>query len=64
MILLIMFILQWNARSLLSNGQDFKQFIDSRSVKPDIMCIQETWLKPRFDFVLNNYIVIRRDREH
>lgn len=63
MILFIMLILQWNARSLLANGQDFKQFIDSRSVKPDVMCIQETWLKPRFDFVLSNFIIIRRDRE-
>lgn len=63
MIIFIVFILQWNARSLLSNGQDFKQFIDNKNVKPDIMCIQETWLKPRFDFVLNNYVVIRRDRE-
>lgn len=32
-------------------------------MEPDIICIQETWLKPRFDFVLTNYVGIRRDRE-
>lgn len=38
MIILIMLFLQWNARSLLANGQDFKQFMFSRREKPDIMC--------------------------
>lgn len=57
-----MLILQWNARSLLANGQDFKQFIDSRKEKPDVVCIQETWLKPSLDFVLYDYVAVRCDR--
>lgn len=60
---MITLLLHWNDRSLMANGQDFKKFIDSRSVKPDIICVQETWLKPNLDFVLNDYVVIRRDRE-
>ncbi len=44
-IILIMLILQWNARSLLANGQDFKQFIASRRELPEVICVQETWLK-------------------
>lgn len=46
-------ILQWNARSLLSNGQDFKQFIYNQTEKPGIICIQETWLKPFFGLYLD-----------
>lgn len=57
-----MIILQWNARSLLSNGQEFKKFVEDMIVKPDVICIQETWFQPRFDFVLFDYIIVRRDR--
>lgn len=58
-----MLILQWNARSLIANGQDFKQFIYSQKIKPDVMCIQESWLKPNLDFVRRGYVAVRRDRE-
>lgn len=62
LIILIMLILQWNARSLIANGQDFKQFIGTREEKPEVVCVQETWLKPNLDFVLSGYIAIRQDR--
>ena len=62
LILIMVIILQWNARSLLANGQEFKQFIKEMATKPDIVCVQETWLKPRLDFVVHGYTVIRRDR--
>lgn len=58
-----MLILQWNARSLIANGQDFKQFIYSRKEKPDLLCIQESWLKPNLDFIIKGYVAIRRDRK-
>lgn len=61
-LILIILILQWNARSLIANGQDFKQFIVSRGEKPDIVCVQESWLKPNLDFVLHGYVTVRRDR--
>lgn len=61
-LILIMLILQWNARSLLANGQDFKQFVGSRVEKPEIVCIQETWLRPQLDFVLYDYVAVRYDR--
>lgn len=35
-------ILQWNARSLVANGQELKHFIEEQAVKPNIICIQET----------------------
>lgn len=41
--LMVLSILQWNARSLIANGQELKQFIEESPVKPDIICVQETW---------------------
>lgn len=48
-------ILQWNARSLIANGQEFEGFIGDYSRTPYILCIQETWLKPMLDFVIRRY---------
>ena len=62
LILIMVIILQWNARSLLANGQEFKHFIKEMAEKPDVMCVQETWLKPNLDFVVHGYTVIRKDR--
>jgi len=55
-------ILQWNARSLIANGQELKQHIKEQSVKPNIICIQESWLKPSIDFTLYGYTAVRKDR--
>lgn len=55
-------ILQWNARSLIANGQEFKKLIRDFEVKPDFLCVQETWLKPHLDFVVPGYICLRKDR--
>lgn len=63
MIILIMLLLQWDGRSLLSNGQDFKQFIASREEKADVASIQVSWLKPNLDFGLSGYIAIRKNRK-
>lgn len=55
-------ILQWNARSLIANGQELKHFIEEQAVKPNIICIQETWLKPSLDFIIHGYVSVRKDR--
>ena len=55
-------ILQWNARSLIANGQELKRFVDEFKDKPELLCIQETWLKPCLDFVIPGYESIRKDR--
>lgn len=62
-LILIMLVLQWNARSLLSNGQEFKGFLEGLENIPDVICVEETWLKPNLDFVIQGYVCIRRDRE-
>uniref|UniRef100_A0A3B1IE94 Reverse transcriptase domain-containing protein n=1 Tax=Astyanax mexicanus TaxID=7994 RepID=A0A3B1IE94_ASTMX len=55
-------LLQWNARSLIANGLDFKQYINSSNERPSVICVQETWLNPRLDFRIQGYEVVRRDR--
>lgn len=59
----MLIVLQWNARSLISNGQEFKKFISDMGNKPHIICIQETWLKPQLDFVIQGYTAFRNDRK-
>lgn len=56
-------ILQWNALSIFSNGQEFKKYIEQRSEKQDVICVQETWLRPHLDFILHGYVAVCRDRE-
>jgi len=63
MVLSVLILLQWNARSLVSNGQEFKKYIDKLEEKPDVICIHETWLKSQLDFFIKGYNAIRRDRE-
>ena len=64
-ILCIMFyIMQWNARSLIANGQELKHMLDGLEDKPEIICIEETWLTPRFDFKIPGYKCERKDREN
>lgn len=52
LILIVALLLQWNASSLLANSQEFKYFIEQMFVKPDVICVQETWLRPTLDYVL------------
>lgn len=55
--------LQWNARSLLANGQEFKKYVDELPIKPDVICVQETWLKSNLEFRIVGYSSVRSDRE-
>ena len=59
---MVLTIMQWNARSLIANGQEFKKFIINQESSPDIICVQETWLKPQLHFLIHGYISIRKDR--
>ena len=55
-------ILQWNARSILRNLGEFQKTVDE--VKPKVICLTETWLKPNIGFSLRDYDVFRKDREN
>ena len=62
LVLVMISILQWNARSMLANGQEFKKYVDELPSKPEVICAQETWLKPSLDFRIVGYVAVRRDR--
>lgn len=47
----------------MANGLEFKGYVNQMKEKPDVICIQESWLKPGLDFVLKGYSAVRRDRE-
>ena len=61
-LIMVFLLLQWNARSLIANGQVFKSFIEEAEDRPDIVCIQETWLRPHLDFIIPGYESVRSDR--
>lgn len=52
---------QWNTRSLIANGQEFKKYIDHLKERSNVICIQERWLKPQLDFITKGYTAVRRD---
>ena len=60
-LLITMLILQWNARSLIANGQEFKQYIYSQREQPDLLCIQQSWLKPNLDFIINGCVTFVKE---
>lgn len=57
---LIRAILHWNARSLTANGQELQKIVEAFKETPDIICIQETWLKPCLDFSIPGYGYVNR----
>lgn len=56
-------VFQSNARSLIANGQEFKHFIEELYIKPNVICVQETWLKCRLEYVLQGYNVVHHERK-
>lgn len=43
---IIMFwVLQWNARSLVRNGQELKKFVDRFENKPEVICVAAAMLR-------------------
>lgn len=54
-------ILQWNIRSALSNYTD--AIMIANQEKPDIIMLNETWLKNKDSLRIKNYQTIRQDRQ-
>ena len=52
-------IVQWNANGLRSKAE-FQQFLYENNI--DIACIQDTNFKPSFDYQINGYTTLRKDR--
>lgn len=58
-LLMVLILLQSNARSLIANGQEFKKYVDNLGEKPNVMHLQEPWLKPLMDFIIKGYEAVR-----
>ena len=53
-------ILQWNANGLLSHSHEFRQYLTAQNF--EVVCVQETFLKPGKVFCPPGYSCIRNDR--
>src|SRR5580692_6781056 len=55
--------MQWNACSILAHLGELKTYLSSCKCLPEIICLQETWLKDNKQFSLKGYEIVRRDRK-
>jgi len=56
-------IMQWNCNGISAHNEEFKNHIAKNPFKYDIICLQETFLKPSKAFSIPGYSVVRQDRE-
>ena len=54
-------ILHWNARGIRAHTEELKKYIIENG-SPDVICLQETFLKPTHAFTFNGYSIERKDR--
>jgi len=55
-------ILQWNCNGFLPKLNEFKQHIAVSENSYDVICLQETFLKPDKNFTITGYNIVRKDR--
>lgn len=55
-------ILNWNCNGLSPKINEFKQYTANNQNSYDIICLQETFLKPDKNFTLDGYSIVRQDR--
>lgn len=53
-------IIHWNIRSSNSNKDNLISIV--RKYQPDVICLNETWLRPNSIFNINSYNIVRQDR--
>ena len=56
-------IFQWNAMGIAAHCPELEIIITNMSYKPDIICLQETFLKNSQNFKFLDYICLRYDRQ-
>lgn len=56
-------IMQWNANGIRARSGELRQWISTQRIKPHVICLQETFLKPQHRYELNGYAVERYDRQ-
>jgi len=55
-------ILQWNSRSVFKKWHEFKNYRSAIDDLPDVLCIQESHLTPKYQPSIPYSQVIRKDR--
>jgi len=55
-------ILQWNSRSIFKKWHEFKNYLSALDDLPDVLCIQESHLTPKYQPSIPHYQVIRKNR--
>jgi len=55
-------VLQWNCNGIIKHQNELRNHVCRNSNKYDIICLQETSLKPDKKFNIPGYIAVRRDR--
>lgn len=55
-------LLQWNGNGLRAHHNEFRALLASPDFHVDIICLEETFLKPGINYYLPGYQVIRKDR--
>ena len=48
--------------ALLLTVRSFKKYVIDLAIKPDVICFQDTWLRPHLDLIIPGYWSIRSDR--
>ena len=56
-------IIQWNCQGIRPKTGEFASFLNSLKVLPDVILLQETFLKSRHTFKLQGYQIERFDRQ-
>ena len=56
-------IIQWNCQGIRQKSGEFASFLNSLKVLPDVILLQETFLKCRHTFKLQGYQIERFDRQ-
>lgn len=54
-------IISWNVNSIKNKVSELRLL--ATKINPEVIMLQETWLKPHEEFKLNNYEILRTDRE-
>jgi len=58
-------VLQWNCNGIIAHQNEFRRHLELNPHKYDIICLQETFLKPGKNFSVPGYVTVRQDRlEH
>src|SRR5688572_21749673 len=54
-------VMQWNCRSFQAHKHELERYLQEAAVAPDIVCVEETLLKPGKNPQIDGYSIYRQD---